>query len=373
MKRTNFVLSLITTLMVVLVGTIPGFCASNVALAERIEKLEQQSGTATGDSPLGQISEWMTISGAIEIEAAFASHDDADDTDESDISLATAELGIEAKPQNWLTGFVLFSWEDEDDNVIVDEAHITLGATDDIPYYLSAGKLYVPFGTFETMMISDPITLDIGEIVDNAAQVGIEMHGFRAAAYAFNGDVDEAGDDDTIQRFGFSAGYAMEADSFSFDLGTDWISNILESAVLSDAINGVGLDEYVPGVAIHAIFNFGSFSLMGEYVTMTDDAKAVGGVVAVEELSVYALEAGYTFDVSGFETTVAIGYQASDTDNAGAYDDFPESKILGSVGVGITDRLSVACEYSRAENYSASDGGDGDKIDSFTIQLAFEF
>lgn len=373
MKRTNFVLSLITALMLVLISTFPGFCASNVELEERIEKLEQKAGTATGDSPLGQISEWVTISGAIEIEAGFASHDDADDTDESDISLATAELGIEAKPQEWLTGFVLFSWEDEDDKVIVDEAHITLGATDDIPYYLSAGKLYVPFGTFETMMISDPITLDIGEIVDNAAQVGIEIHGFQAAAYAFNGDVDEAGDDDTIQSFGFSAGYAMETDSFSFDLGADWISNILESGVLRDAIDGVDLDEYVPGVAIHAIFNFGPFSLMGEYVTMTDDAKAVGGVVAVEELSAYALEAGYTFDVSGFETTVAIGYQASDTDNAGAYDDFPESKILGSVGVGITDKLSVACEYSKAENYSASEGGDGDEIDTFTIQLAFEF
>lgn len=371
MKKTNVGLGLTVAVMMVLMSVLPGFCASNVELEERIEKLEQNAGMATGDAPLGQISEWVTISGAIEIEAGFASHDD--DSDESDISLATAELGIEATPQDWVTGFMLLSWEDDDDKVIVDEAHITLGATDAIPYYLSAGKIYVPFGTYETMMISDPITLDIGEIVDSAVQIGVEMSGFRAAAYAFNGDVDEAGDDDTIQSYGVSAGYAMETENFSFDLGADWISNILESGVLSDAVDGVDLDEYVPGVAVHAILNFGPFSIMGEYVTMTDDAKAVGGAVAVDELSAYALEAGYCFDLSGFETTVAIGYQASDTDNAGAYDDFPESKIMGCVGVALTDNLSVACEYSKAENYSASEGGDDDEIDTFTIQLAFEF
>lgn len=348
----------------------PGFCASNVELEERIEKLEQKAGT-TG-SALGQISEWVTLSGAIEIEAASSSHDN-DNRDESDISLATAELGIEAKPQDWVTGFMLLSWDDDENELVIDEAHITLGATESIPYYLSAGKLYIPFGSFETMMISDPITLDMAEIADNAAQLGIEINGFRAAAYVYNGEVDEAGGDDTIKSYGFSAGYAMETDRFSLDLGADWTSNILESGVLSDALDGVALDQFVPGVAVHALFNYGPFCLMGEYVTMTDDAKAVGGTVAARELSAYAVEAGYTFEVAGYETTLAIGYQASDSDNAAAYEDFPESKILGSVGVGITDNISVAVEYSNAENYAVSDGGDGDEIDTFTVQLAMEF
>ncbi|MCP4722472.1 MAG: LbtU family siderophore porin [Desulfobacteraceae bacterium] len=373
MKKVNFGIGLIITVTVFFMGTLPGFCASNVALEERIEKLEQKEGVFTSDSPLGQISEWVTISGAIEIEAGFASHDDADDTDESDISLATAELGIEAKPQDWVTGFMLFSWDDEEDKVTVDEAHVTLGGIDNIPFYLSAGKIYVPFGAFETMMISDPITLDMAEIADNGVQVGIAVKGFRAAAYVYNGDVDEANEDDTIQNFGFSGGYAMETDQFSFDLGADLTNNILESGVLSGSVDGVGLDEYVSGFALHAMFNWGPICLIGEYVSMIDDAEAIGGTVAAEELSAYALEAGYTFDVSGFETTVAIGYQASDTDDAGAYEDYPESKILGSVGVGITDNLSIACEYSTAENYSTAEGGDGDEIDTFTIQMAFEF
>ncbi len=372
MKHSTLAYSLIAASMAVSMGAQPAVSASNVELEERIEKLEQEAGAGSADSALGRISKWVSLSGTIEVEAGFTSHD-ADDSDESDISLATGELGFEAAPIDWLTGFMLLSWDDDEEELIIDEAHITLGATDEIPYYLAAGKIYVPFGVFETMMISDPITLDIGEIVDNAVQIGFEFNGFRAAAYAYNGGVDEADSDDAIETYGFSAGYAMETDQFDFDLGADWTSNILESSVLSDAVDGVDLDEYVPGYAFHAILNVGRFCVIGEYVSMTDDAEETSGAVAVYELSAYALEAGYTFDISGFETTFAVGYQGSDTDNAAAYEDFPESKIIGSVGVGITENLSMAVEYSKAENYAADEGGDDDEVDTLTLQLAFEF
>ena len=323
--------------------------------------------------PLEKISEWVTLSGSIEIEAGFESSD-VNDTDNSDVSLATAELGIEASPQDWLTGFMLLSWEDEDDDLIIDEAHITLGATDEIPYYLSAGKIYVPFGLFETMMISDPITLDLAEIVDNAIQVGFEIKGIRGAAYAFNGDAEEALDkDDSIDVFGISFGYALETDEFSFNLGLDWVNNILESGGLRDVYDDNGwaatLDDQVPGFAIHAMATFGPVCLIGEYITMTDDVKAVGGTRILEEVSAYSLEVGYAFEVAGFETTLGLGYQASDN----AADILPESKFLTSIGVGLTDNLSLALEYSRAENNSVVDGGDGDEIDTITSQLAFEF
>lgn len=365
------VIGLSTVLVASFIGATSALSASNVELEERIQKLEQRAGTASEDSPLGQITEWVTISGAVEAEVGFTSSDNGDD--ESDISMATAELGIEAKPLDWTTGFMLLSWDDDESELIIDEAHITLGASDNIPYYLTVGKIYVPFGLFETAMISDPITLDIGEIVDNALQVGIEIKGFRLAAFAYNGDVEETGEDDTIQSYGASAGYAMETDQFSFDVGVDWTNNILESSVLGDSIDGIDLDEFVPGVALHALFNIGPVFFIGEYVTMTDTAEATDGSIAANELSAFAIEAGYDFDISGFETTIAVGYQGSDSDNASAYEDFPESKILGSIGVGITENFSAAIEYSNAENHSEADGGDGDDIDTVTIQLAFEF
>ncbi|WP_022667134.1 LbtU family siderophore porin [Desulfospira joergensenii] len=373
MKRANAVLGLVTALAMILMGAMPGFSASNAELEERITKLEKETEEGSVPASLGQISEWVSLSGTLEVEVGFESSD-VNDTDNSDISLATAELGIEASPQEWVTGFVLLSWEDDDDKFTADEAHITLGATDQIPYYLSAGRLYVPFGSFETMMVSDPITQDFAETRDEAVQVGIEMNGIRAAAFAFNGEAEEANEnDDTIDVFGLSLGHAMETEAFSLDLGVDWINNILESGGLREVYDDSGwaaaLEDQVPAVSLHAVAGFGPVSLMGEYVVMTDDVVAAGGVKLMDEASAYALEIGYTFDLAGYESTFALGYQGSDD----AEELLPESKYLAALGVGITDNLWVNFEYSSADNYSVADGGDGDDIDTFTIQMAFEF
>ncbi len=376
MKQKNAVLILVAALVAVLIGALPGFCASNAELEQRIEKLERNTGGSAGGSAIGQISEWVTLTGTIEVAVTSEDYDVDDDEDNDDISLATGELGIEAKPQDWVTGYMLLSWDDEDDKITLDEAHITLGATDDIPYYLMAGRIYVPFGAYETMMISDPITQDLGEVRDEAIQVGIEINGFRAAAYLFNGEMEDD-DDESIDVYGVSVGYTMETDDFSFDIGLDWINNILESGGLKGAFDDANdeladlglaaaeLDDQVPGWAIHAMVTFGPICVIGEYVALTDEVEFSNYPNATwDEASAYALEAGYTFDLSGFETTLAIGYQASD-DAEGL---LPEEVYLFSVGVGLTDNLSVAAEYRNAEDYD-----DAEEIDTYTLQLTFEF
>ncbi len=298
MKKTKVILGTMAALVIVLFNAGLGFSASNVELEERISQLEEKSEAQPG--ALGKISEWVTLSGTIAVEAGFESSD-ADDSDSSDISLATAELGIEGAPKDWLTGFMLLSWVDDEDELIVDEAHITLGRTDEIPYYVSAGKFYIPFGIFETLMVSDPITLDIGEIVDNAVQVGVDINGFQAAAYLYNGAVDEAGDDDTISSFGFSLGYALERDDYTLALGVDWTNNVLESGALSQAVGDAGeLVDAVSGIAAHAMVTFGPICLIGEHIHVTDDIEIVGGGTIKAPLA-FALEAGYIFDVSGFD------------------------------------------------------------------------
>ncbi len=264
---------------------------------------------------------------------------------------------------------MLIEWDDDEDKMTIDEAHITLGGTEEIPYYLTAGKLYVPFGLFETMMISDPITCDLAEIADEAIQVGAEINGIRGAAYVFNGQTDEAGKDDKINNFGVSIGYAMENDTLGLDVGADWTNSILESDTLNELVEDTGdLDDYAAGVAVHAMVNLGPFCVIGEYVEVLDDIDFTDGT-SIKKMSAYAVELGYTFDVSGFETTIAVGFQASD-EAAGI---LPEDKYLGTIGVAINDYFSVAAEYASADDYSESDGGEGNDVDTLTIQLAFVF
>ena len=71
-------------------------------------------------------------------------------------------------------------------SIVVDGAVITLGNTEKNPVYLAAGKMAVPFGNYETQMISDPLTLEIGETAEDALQLGVEAGGFYGSVYAFN-------------------------------------------------------------------------------------------------------------------------------------------------------------------------------------------
>ncbi len=77
----------------------------------------------------------------------------------------------------------------------------------------------------------------------------------------------------------------------------------------------------------------------------------MGTGTSIDGMSAYAVELGYTFEISGFETTIAAGFQASDK----AAGILPENKYLGTIGVAINDYLSVVAEYASADDYSAID------------------
>jgi hypothetical protein len=332
---------------------------------EITEELKAEGGILSG------IQEHITLSGLIEVEASFG--DDFEDNDLSDIVLATVELGIDAEINDWVQGHLLLLYEEDDTEPIdVDEGTITIGNPEVCPGYVTAGKMYVPFGNFETHMISDPLTLELGETNESAVQVGIETSGFYASVYAFNGDVDEHDNhDDEIEGFGANVGFAYENDNVSMDLGVDYINSIGDSDLLTEFLPGE-IDDYVEGCGLHGIFNIGPFTLIGEYIEAVDEFEvgelAFGSDGA--EPSAWNVEAGYTFELAGKETTLAIGYQG--TDEALALE-LPEYRLMGSVAMEIFDGTSLAFEWAHDEDYDESDGGTGEDADIATVQLGVEF
>ena len=242
------------------------------------------------------------------------------------------------------------------------------------PFYLSIGKMYVPFGNFESNMISDPLTLEIAETRESALQVGFEYSGFYGSMYVFNGDIDEDGDDDEIKCFGANAGYALENDDMSLDVGLGWINNMMDSDGMGDLLDDVGLalEDYSGGFCVHAIFNSGPFIVIGEYVGGTDDpALSFGGgpFVEVDALSAWNVECGYTFNMIGKESTFAIAYQ--ETDECSKF--LPEKRYMASVGMALGEYFGVALEYAHDEDYDVNDGGTDDDADIVTMQFALEF
>ncbi|BBO76515.1 hypothetical protein DSCW_39320 [Desulfosarcina widdelii] len=343
---------------------------SNHELSMRIEQLEKKLGKEGGILP-DKWSERIALSGLIEVEAGYTSADYADGSsdDGSDIAVSAVELGVNADIVKHVFGHVLFKYEDDED-VFVDEATITISGEDVVPAYLTAGKMYVPFGNFETHMISDPLTLEIAETRESAIQVGVETGGLYGSAFIFNGDVDEAGeDDDHIDNFGANAGYAMESDTFTLDAGISYVNNLIDADGWGDIIDesGLALNDYVGGMGVYAIVGFGPFTLIGEYITALDEIEWLDENGDLDhrqdEISAWNLEVGYAFAIAEKEATVAVALQGTDE----AENMLPETRYLGSFGIGIFESTSLAFEYAHDEYEN------DDEADAFTAQLAIEF
>jgi hypothetical protein len=343
-------------------------------LQEQDEKLEktltEQESIAHFAERLKSINERVKISGLLEVEAGFSR--DYDDNNESDITLATAALDIDIDLHKYVDAHIMFLWEEDDtEPVDIDEGYIVIGNTEFFPLYVQAGKLYVPFGNFESNMISDPLTLEIGETRETAVVFGGEYEGFHASTYAFNGDVDESGDDDQIKCFGLEAGYTFENETFGLDVGAGWMNNIADSDTLGDTLPGE-IEDYVDGITAHAIVSWQGFKLIGEYLGAMDDFEVAElefkGKGAQPEA--WNIELGYTFEIASHETVFAVAYQG--TDEALALE-LPEERYMGTAGVGLVDGLSLALEYAHDKDYDKKEGGSGDSADTLTLQMALEF
>ena len=102
---------------------------------------------------------------------------------------------------------------------------------------------------------------------------------------------------------------------------------------------------------------------MSDVVPGSMAALGLESVEKGEKISVWNIELGYVFDLSGKETTLAIAFQGTDH----AEDWLPESRYMGSVAVGIFDGTTLALEYLHDE-YETDD-----ETDVLTAQLAIEF
>lgn len=315
----------------------------------------------------------IVISGTVEVEAGFVNSDITGD-DTSDIVLSTVELGVDAMVVGPASGHVLFLYEEDDTPLDVDEGYIMISDKDKCPAYMQVGLMYVPFGNFETNMVSDPLTLELAETRESAILVGMDLSGMYGRVYAFNGDVDEYGEDDKIQSYGVALGYAIVADAIAVDAGIGWTSNMFDSDAIGDHMdeNSAIINDAIPGFAVHAVACFEPFVLICEYVAATDDPEVDYGSGFVENDSPWAcnIEIGYTHGIMGKETTFGAAWQA--TDNC-LFLELPETRLLCAMGVEVVENLGVSLEYAYDTDYDESDGGTDENASTITVQLALEF
>jgi hypothetical protein len=332
---------------------------------------QQAEATAQEAKSSPDFLDTVKIGGVLEFEATesgtFAG------ADSSDLSLAKAEIYLDAKPDDYVQTHVQLIYEDGADTIKLDEATVAIGNTDEFPLYGQVGRWAVPFGNFDTAMSTDPITKTLGETKENAVMVGVTQSGFSLEAYTFNGDTQKSGEGNQIDQYGLSASYEGDIDGLAVNLGAGYLNNIADSDGLNGVITGpTALNKYVGGMSLNGgvsisgvSFNAGYMKAMDKFQSTELAFKGNGA-----QPRAWNTELSYTTQIMDKDTTFAATYQGSDEALALS---LPEQRLGAAVTVGIYKNTALTVEYLKDKDYTVSEGGTGKNAHKATAKLAVEF
>lgn len=296
--------------------------------------------------------------------------DGSSTTSDGDASL---DLELTYAPSDWLKGDMIISWDDETP-LEIDEGFVTVGDTESFPLFLVAGKLTLPFGLFETSMISDSLTLEAGEIKTYAAVLGAEWQGLYVSAFIYDGSTID-GDDDgrDLKVFGAGAGYLYEQDDTVFMVGGGWTENIADADSFSEFLDEehLHLTDRVPGFDVYSLLEYGSLTLSAEYVAALEHIEVFDEEEAADlgRSEAWNAEISYGIEVHDVVLVTALSYGRSDS--LGGL--LPEKRVGAGLAVLPLPYLKIACEYLREYDYPVSRGGTGDEANIVTFQIALEY
>lgn len=332
-------------------------------LKQRIEALEAGQAEKTAEEPpfsLMAAGKYLTLGGLLELEANYTDINGGDSR--SDLTLATAELSLEVAINEQIGGHVILLYEEDqgDDSLNVDEAVISLHSPKPFMGQTGAfygGKLYLPFGKFNSNMVSDPLTLELGETNDTAAIFALEGDLWNFSLGIFNGGTDAVGDDDHLDSL-VAALELTPMENVSF--GVSYISDLAESDVELVADSTLYSDN-VAGVSAFISATFGPVGLEAEILGALDDFDSA--LVGLSDLSgtkslAWNLEASYQ---ATDDLLFAARYEQAN--------DFQDDvkRYGAAASYGLFAHTVLALEYLHADPETDPDS------DTMTAQLAFEF
>ncbi|MFA5516041.1 MAG: LbtU family siderophore porin [Desulfuromonadales bacterium] len=362
-------------------GDQPGAAGTDAASIEsRLESLEARQAeiyhTLAEKKEAGlaeKITERISISGLLEVEAAAANvkFDDGSKDAASDLALATAQFGLGVKLTEMVSGDIIFLYEegafgDEDTDLEVDEAAINF---EHGPWSARVGRQYVPFGVFYSHFISDPLTLELGETRETAVLAGYTYGPATLSAFVFNGDAEKSGNEDHLRDWGASL---VIAPAEGIVLGGSFISDLADSdaELLSEYRRRVG------GWSAFAIVGHGPFGFSAEALgavkkfaasDLDEDGNGKG-----DQPLAWNLEASWAVREN---VELALRFEGSD-EFAGQ----PERQYGIDVSWSPWENTTLSLEYLRggfdrdfAGDLVSSADSPADKRDLVTAQLAFEF
>jgi hypothetical protein len=326
-------------------------------------KQEMEFSSQTGDKEVyetklaGLLGNWadkIHPSACIEVEASYEDYNFHDpsvrNTDTSDLVLATVEIGFDVDIAKHVKASLFFLYEEDETDFDVDQGIITIDGADVVPLYVDLGKMYIPFGRFESHFIRDPLTLELGETNESAAVAGFRNDLLELSVGVFNGDIDETGEENHIDNYLASACFTLSETTvpdLNLTAGISWVSNIADSDGLQEVVEEVAHEAKKEATIKNHIDGFNAFiiaSLLDKYFFNAEYLGAMDGI----EMNTF--DEGESYQPEAW--TIELAYGVTDSLNLavcyeGSNDCYflPKKQFGGVASYELFEHTSVAFEY----------------------------
>lgn len=306
------------------------------------------------------LDEHLTLEGLVELELLYTDSDEFSEESADEFTVSTVELFAGLDLNKHISSKVGFLYEEDETDFELDYATIDFDDMGVEALGLSIGKMYLPFGRFDTSMMNDTLVLELAEIRDVSGLVTWSNSDISISSFLFKGDVES--NDQSSTAMGVSTDYALGAATF----GLDYLTNVYQTNLFSDYINeqDILIDDAEPAYILRGAYTIENIFVSAELFQSEElDAIASSNPKALH------LEAGLKVKVWQF----ALAWQETeDSVELG----LPESRTSVSASREFTSNainFVVGLELFQDKDYSQSQGGSGNSASNVLLQLGLFF
>lgn len=290
-----------------------------------------------------------------------------------------------------------FGLEEAEGRLRVDEAYFTIGNLERNPFYLRAGRLYVPFGKYQRYQITDPLTKYLSATSATAVELGaVSECGLSGAVYGFRGVPRSHGryneeyeyyEENSngrirVESWGAQIAYAQEfGESCNYDLGVGYLNNMADVDFIHAGLRHKNRDR-IGAFSFHGDLQLGGWDFGVRYVTALDEFDGrdvpllfdrVGGAGYWDENSdewrrhhrdakpwAATFDVGYSFDAWCRHSRIGLTYQRSDhTRGLGPwFVGLPKTRLGAEWQTNLLRNVDFVLDVHHDKGFSHHCGGD---------------
>ena len=323
----------------------------------------------------------------------------------SAIAVGSAALFLDANISDWTKAHIGFAYATANQNSFnairpgaytysdytgsdsranLDEAYVTIGNFAKSAFYMTAGKQYVPFGSYTPFADITPSTTQLLSQVNDPAVVAgfVTNNGFNGSIFALQGIQNVNTQRNNIQNYGASLALNNTYGNVSYKAGVSYLANMadvtIENMNLTNANvypDSQGYTSSTPGVAANIGFKVSAFDASGKWVGATKafNVNDFEYDSAGAKPSAWSADAGFSFPVLAHDSRFGLGYQGSKQANDDGLVSVPKTRYLIDYKVNVSKYTDLGFELRHDVDYSIANGGTGNNTNTGVARLSVKF